>query len=118
MGIFIASAHDLSDGGLAVALAETSFAGGYGLRISLAPVNREPGMTDTEILYAETASRILLTLSPEKAPTFEQLFGSDAVRIGEVTSEGRLVITGSGEEVLIDSDIEQLKSSWKATLDW
>ncbi len=114
----IASAHDLSDGGLAVALAETSFAGGYGLRISLAPVNREPGMTDTEILYAETASRILLTLSPEKAPTFEQLFGSDAVRIGEVTSEGRLVITGSGEEVLIDSDIEQLKSSWKATLDW
>jgi phosphoribosylformylglycinamidine synthase len=114
----ISSAHDLSDGGLAVALAETAFSGGIGAGIDLAMVDCDAGMTDTEILYSETQSRILISVSPENEREVESIFGSDARRIGEALPEQRLIVRAKNKGVLIDRDLASLKRSWKARLDF
>ncbi len=117
-GSLIESAHDLSDGGLAVALAESAFAGSLGADIDLNEVACEPGMNDTEILYSESQSRIIVSVSPEHAHAFESVFAGDARRIGRVIPEQRLIIRSQNNRVLIDRDLASLKRSWKAPLDF
>ncbi len=67
----VSSAHDLSEGGLGVALAETVFKTDLGLKIDLAdqPVAH---------LFSETPGRFIVTVAPEKATEFEQALGKDA----------------------------------------
>ena len=113
----IASAHDLSDGGLAVALAEKAFAGNLGLSVDLGAVRTEGELTDTETLYSESQSRILVTVSPGHAPEIEAIFGDDASRIGTVISERTLLVASKRGGTLIERDLAQLKKAWKASLD-
>ena len=114
----IRAAHDISDGGLAVCLAEMAFAGGCGMEIDLGKVGADPGLLDTEILYSETACRIVIEVKPADASLVEALFGNDAACIGSITPQGRLTIRGQGSSVIIDEDLTALKSAWKATLDF
>lgn len=113
----IASAHDCSDGGLLVALAEKAFAGECGMDINLdaVPTAGDPGVTET--LYSETASRIIITVPTEHVTAVETLFAGDATHIGTVTSDNRFTIFHD-DEVLIDADIMSLKQAWQATLDF
>jgi phosphoribosylformylglycinamidine synthase subunit PurSL len=113
----IASAHDCSDGGLAVALAEKAFAGGLGIEADLAEVKTEGQLTDTQILYSETASRIIITVRPENAEAVEAVFGSDISRIGRVTSKRDLKVKGTGG-IIIESSIDELKAAWKEPLNF
>jgi phosphoribosylformylglycinamidine synthase len=80
-------------------------------------VDAEAEMNDTEILYSESQSRILISVSPENAREIESIFGSDASRIGIAIPEQRLIIRSKNNEVIIDRDLASLKRSWKATLD-
>lgn len=114
----IASAHDVSDGGLAVALAETAFAGAVGISVDLRAVPAEGNMSDTEILYSETQSRIIISVSPDNAHVIEEIFGRDARCIGKAISEQRLIITSSQNGVLMDRDLASLKRAWKTPLDF
>ncbi len=85
----VASAHDLSEGGLAIALAESALAGGFGVSVSA-------DLTDAQ-LFSETQGRFVLSVSPEKTAEFEKLAtdGSvSAVKIGTVTDDGGLAING------------------------
>ncbi|NLN60093.1 MAG: phosphoribosylformylglycinamidine synthase [Deltaproteobacteria bacterium] len=114
----VASCHDCSDGGLGVALAETAFAGGLGLRIDLDRVPAETGLRVDEILFSETQSRFVVTVAPEKAPAFETaMVGNVCDRIGEVTSDGAFVVQQAGR-LLINEDVTDLKKAWQATLDF
>ncbi|HYT78231.1 MAG TPA: phosphoribosylformylglycinamidine synthase subunit PurL [Actinomycetota bacterium] len=65
----LASAHDLSDGGLAVALAESSIAGGLGFTVSV----QDDGLDPYVALFSETASRVLVTAKPGREGDFEQV---------------------------------------------
>jgi len=52
------------------------------------------------------------------ADSFKQLFAADEItEIGEVTSSDRLAIR-SGEKILIDEDIDDLKACWQKPLAW
>ncbi len=113
----IRSAHDVSDGGLAVALAEKAFAGSVGISADLSKVAVDQDLNDTEILYSETQSRIIVSVAPENASAFEQLFGSDARRIGQAIPDRELLIQSRRGGLIIDSPLSKLKASWKATLD-
>jgi phosphoribosylformylglycinamidine synthase II len=76
----LASAHDISDGGLAVALAESAIGGGVGCRVDLQPL-RERGCSPEEALFGEGPGGFLL--SGERAALEEV----GAVLIGEVGGE-------------------------------
>ena len=87
----VASAHDCAEGGLAVAVAESTFTNQLGVDITVEmPV---------ENLFAETQSRFVLSVKPEKQAEFEALAGDKAVKIGEVTNTGDLKLTALGGEI-------------------
>ncbi|HEY1068009.1 MAG TPA: AIR synthase-related protein, partial [Pirellulales bacterium] len=76
----VKSCHDLSEGGLAVAIAEMAFAGGLGATIHLAPVPHDVELSDDEAAYEEELAETLLRADvedfaahPEDAPTDLQL---------------------------------------------
>jgi phosphoribosylformylglycinamidine synthase len=113
----IASCHDISDGGLGVALAETSFAGGFGLEIDLAKILASETLRDDFLLFSETPSRFVVTVHPENHRRFESLFSrTDFFRIGKVLPGRDFLIRGSDGTALIQTDIDTLKQSWQAPL--
>jgi phosphoribosylformylglycinamidine synthase subunit PurSL len=116
----VASCHDLSDGGLAVAAAESAFAGGFGLSIDLSRVpwqGDESGWTDAALLFSESASRLLVTVRREQAESFEEIMGDDCcARIGKVTEESLLNIEGIEGNVVIKAGLAELKEAWQQTL--
>jgi len=113
----IASCHDLSDGGLGVALAESAFAGGYGLQIELAQLPVEGVLRDDVRLFSESQSRLLVTVRPEQMSAFEALFaGQDCGLIGRVIEEPELLIFGSEGQILVKSALSTLKEAWQRPL--
>jgi phosphoribosylformylglycinamidine (FGAM) synthase-like enzyme len=113
----IASCHDCSDGGLGVALAETAFAGGLGLEIDLGAVPAEGISRNDELLFSESQSRFVVTITPEAREAFEKLLaGSDYARIGTVIPEGVLRIDGLGGKRIIEEELAALKAAWQKTL--
>jgi phosphoribosylformylglycinamidine synthase len=116
----VASCHDLSDGGLAVAAAESAFAGGYGMTLDLSRVlwkGEIAEKSDVTLLFSESASRHLVAVRPEKRDEFEAIMsGNCFASIGVVTAEPLLAITGLGGDVVINADITQLKEAWQSPL--
>lgn len=117
----VRSAHDCSEGGLAVALAEMAFAGGLGATVSLNAGLQAKGesLNDQALLFSESNSRLVIEVPADKAAAFESCFGKAGVsctKLGEVTTAARLTIAGQSGETLIDEDIEALRASWKGTL--
>jgi phosphoribosylformylglycinamidine synthase len=113
----VASCHDCSDGGLAVALAETAFSGGYGIRAALADVPSEGLGRDDELLFSETQSRFVVTVRPEHRAAFEALFeGRPVARVGEVTAEPVLSLAGLDGTEVVRASLDALKKAWQETL--
>ena len=83
----VRSCHDLSEGGLAVALAEMAIAGGLGASVSLRDVPCEDAAaSDLVLLFSESPSRFLLEVPPQNYAALADLAGSVPIgRLGEVT---------------------------------
>ncbi len=113
----IASCHDCSDGGIGVALAETAFAGGLGMEIDLGRVPATGVDRDDLVLFSETQSRFIVTISPDKRETFEKAFEGIAYGlVGEVTLASVFKTTGLSGREIIRADIRDLKEAWKRPL--
>ncbi|MGK7379964.1 phosphoribosylformylglycinamidine synthase subunit PurL [Planococcus sp. 1R117A] len=104
----VASAHDVAEGGVAVALAEKAFGKGLGLDITLTG-------SATTALFSESQSRFILTVSPGKAGQFEQIV-TDAKKIGTVTDTQKLVIKSEDGTAWINDSVETLRSAWKGAI--
>ncbi|MFB1083194.1 phosphoribosylformylglycinamidine synthase subunit PurL [Jeotgalibacillus sp. JSM ZJ347] len=102
----VQSAHDLAEGGLAVALAESAFGSGFGVTVET------EGSAVTE-LFSETQSRFLISVKPEDQKAFETLTG--ARKIGEVTAQPVLKVVHNGAAV-IDQPIEKFEESWRGAI--
>ena len=131
----IRSMHDLSEGGLAVALAESAFSGALGAEVSLdaipsaksddASMNVLPGVDDAQVddylkLFSESNSRLLVEVPTELCESFEKgLVEADApfARIGKVVAEPRLKIFADDRSTIVDADIFDLKRRWQKPFD-
>ena len=100
---WVRSAHDISDGGLLIALAEMSLASdGLGAEIDL-PEHTGERLDAT--LFSEAQSRIVLSVTPEHAERIEQELAGDLVattRLGRVT--GGAFVVRRGSDTLVDAD--------------
>lgn len=105
----VQSAHDVSEGGLAAALAESCISGNVGASIALASELRSDIM-----LFSESQSRIVLSISPDHKNSFEQLVQEAGVPFTPVGLVGgnKLSITINGASALEES-VEALKSVWE-----
>ncbi len=116
----VKACHDLSDGGLGVALAEMAFAGGLGAFIDLAKVPAsEDADRDEIILFSQSNGRFLCEVEAGKAEEFEKLLsGVDFAAIGQVTGEKQLRVAGLAGQNIIDESISGFKEAWQKTLRW
>ncbi|WP_256761755.1 phosphoribosylformylglycinamidine synthase subunit PurL [Cohnella sp. WQ 127256] len=108
----VASAHDLSEGGLAAALAEAGFGRGLGANVTF-ETNLRPDLA----LFSESQSRILLSAKPELADKLAvaiTLAGVPLQRLGTVSGD-RLKIDIGGHDA-IDASIAELRQGWKEAI--
>lgn len=100
----VESAEDISEGGLAVCLAESVIrADGLGAEVNLTG-------DVTEQLFSETQSRFLVTVNKENKGKFEALL-TDAHVIGQVT-ENAVLQMNVNEESIINEEVETLRQLW------
>ncbi|MBN2379015.1 phosphoribosylformylglycinamidine synthase subunit PurL [candidate division WOR-3 bacterium] len=110
----VLAAHDLSDGGLGVAIAEMCLGGGMGARIHLGkiPVS-ESFMRQDYLLFSESQSRILVEIADKDSEAFEKIMkGSCLARIGETTTEPRLVFTDDGRRTFATASVDEIRAAW------
>ena len=93
----IESAHDCSEGGLAIALAESAFKYQLGLSVQF-------GLPSAQ-LFAETQSRFVLTVAPENKTRFEEMMGDSAVLAGKVTEEAMIEISATDGQIKIETAV-------------
>ncbi len=102
-GDLVAAAHDCSDGGLAVTLAEQAIAGGVGFRVS--PDEAAPGLAPHLVLFSESASRAVVAARSGREAALEAealARGVPCVRIG-TTGGDRLAFEGLFETPMSDA---------------
>jgi phosphoribosylformylglycinamidine synthase subunit PurL len=97
--------HDVSDGGLAVALAEMAVKSGTGCRVS--------GISGHQELFGEGPSRVLLSVAPAKLSLVIERVVAASIPITEIGSAGghRIVIEG-----LADFSVDEAVAAWKGAL--
>ena len=107
----IRSAHDISEGGLAVAAAEMCIGGRLGMKIEM-DLQEEV----IRILFGETTGSLVAEISPAKKDEFLSLFVELPVqKIGNVTEDQSLKAANNGV-VVLDASVEQIVEAWNTPL--
>ncbi len=116
----INSAHDLGDGGLAVALAECCIASGYGANINLPSSQSRLD----RLLFAEGGARVLISCSLDQVLELKKYYTNISNKestsfslsyLGTVNDQNKLFIYQSNN-LLLDSNITSLKETYKNTI--
>ncbi|MCB9139317.1 MAG: phosphoribosylformylglycinamidine synthase subunit PurL [Caldilineaceae bacterium] len=142
-GGLVQSCHDLSEGGLGVALAEMCIGGRLGAEIEIErlkiedwihklspwhkedadngslPSNLQSSIFNLLSLFSESNGRLLVEVAPEDGDAFEERFGDDVALalIGEVVDAPYLSIR-SGGQALTQLPIETMLGAWSGEIQW
>lgn len=103
----VASAHDSSEGGLAVAAAETVFKTELGL-------NADFRALDKKQFFSETPGRMLVSVAPENVAAFEEIMQDDAMPAGEVVATQWLEVHLADAE--LNLPVAQMQKLWEEAL--
>ena len=116
----VRACHDLSEGGIGVAIAEMAFAGRLGAAVSLKDVPLgEPIDRDDLVLFSESNSRFLVEVAPDDKAEFERILAKTSFAcIGRATSSGILEIYGTREKKVASISIAKLKEAWQRPIRW
>jgi len=130
------SCHDLSDGGLAVALVESAIGGDLGIAVELGlslagnlsvpqdpslpavssqPLTLEDHKMVRNALFSESHSRFVVSVRPESKDEFEALMDETVTCLGEVTRRKQVVMTWHGHPI-VDIELERLYETWSTGL--
>ncbi len=110
----LSSTHDCSDGGIAVALAESGFAKGIGMSVDLT----SQGLPPEFVLFGEDASRVVISCEHDKVSEIQQVavkYGIAAELIGE-TTPGRVEIRLDGR-VVVSAPVSELREAHEGALE-
>lgn len=105
----VASAHDISEGGLVVTFAESAIGADCGAEIDLSLI---PAATqnDNALLFSESSGRFVVSVKPENVEKFEAIMKGTAFgRAGRVRGDRRFIIK-RGEKPIINSPVEDLSN--------
>ena len=110
---YVASCHDISDGGALTTAAEMCIGSGLGMAVS----TQSQGDT---ALFAELSGRYLLEITKDRFQHATEFFAKQAVAFepfGRVIADPKLVVSEQ-TQVVCDLPIEQMTAAWQGTLDW
>lgn len=104
----VSSAHDVAEGGLAIALAEAMMEGEFGAKVHLSgdPVTA---------LFSESQSRFLVSVKEEHCKVFEEEV-EDAVKIGRVTDTAQLEIEDANGARVLSVSQQAMQAAWKGAI--
>ena len=110
----VLACHDLSEGGLALAIAEMAFSGGSGVECDLDAVSFEgKSRRHDSILFSESNTRFLVEIRKESVDRFVKLFnGLPIARIGNTVKENHLKIF-VGKKKIVDLPLLILQKKWQ-----
>lgn len=103
----VRSAHDCSEGGVAVALAEMVIGSDMGVEVHL------DGVNEVAALFAESNARIIIEVDPTDVDQIQSMFGDDAKHLGTVCRDAMLTITTASQVYSWNRDA--LNSAWTST---
>ena len=113
----VRSCHDLSEGGLAVAVAEMAFAGGVGA--DLTGLSKTAALPDVTLLFAESQTRFIVEVTAANAAAFEACVAdAPLTRLGQTCKEARLRIAGENGEWVVWAALKDLKEAWQKPMRW
>ncbi|HET7871010.1 MAG TPA: AIR synthase-related protein, partial [Terriglobales bacterium] len=107
------SAHDCSDGGLAVALAESAFPAGVGVEVNLT----SNGLFPEAMLFGEAASRVIVSCDPKDSEIIKRIavqWGLRAALLGRTIPE-KLEIRIDGN-LAVSAAVSELRQVWETAL--
>jgi len=114
---YVTAAHDCSEGGLAIALAEMSIKGNLGSTVNLEAIPHEHVMRPDEILFSESSARFVLT-TPEKQThkllSLARKRDVAAAKIGEVSPAGFKIM--AEDKVVISCSVERMRDAWQTAI--
>jgi phosphoribosylformylglycinamidine synthase len=123
---FIASCHDVSEGGLAVAVCEMLLGGDMGATLDVAGITlnkplqglrgrgAEPHMRSDYALFSESNTRWVVEVWREDASGFEELMQTRGIcicNIGETIRDRRVLIRDSDKK-LVNLSLEEVRTAW------
>ncbi len=115
---WVRAAHDLSDGGFGVALAEMGFGGTVGLEVDLERVPVEGTLTPTETLFAESTGRLLMVIDESDLPDLrETLADQPFAVVGRADPSHDRLRVNAGDHTVLDVPLEELKGRWTQGLE-
>jgi phosphoribosylformylglycinamidine synthase len=109
----IESCHDLSDGGLVVAVCESAIGTEFGVELDVSELGE---LSLNAILFSESHSRFIVSIKQGNKTEFEKLMGSDSLFLGKVNSTKRFIVNRGGGKI-IDLEIAKLQEAWDKGLD-
>jgi phosphoribosylformylglycinamidine synthase len=119
----ISSACDISDGGIATALAQASFRNSIGARVGIVPMDDSPAVLP---LFAEPSTQVILTCPPANKEKIEELVFSypelSCWLLGETIADRLQISVSDGtkseaENAEIDCSIDELRQPWARSLE-
>ena len=114
----VSSCHDLSEGGLAVAISEMCIGSGLGANVFLAEVPANKDLLNYELLFSESPTRFLVEVDKDNQKSFEKVLGKIPFGlIGCVSGEDKLVVCDKNCKEVINENIESLKDFWLSAFD-
>ncbi len=111
----VMAAHDVSDGGLGVALAEMVLSSGLGMEVSLRSVPGDLVKRDDYLLFSESNGRFIVEVEMGSEGRFEEIAdekGCTYARMGRVRGD-RLQVEGYDGRTIIDLGHEELRDAWR-----
>ena len=110
----VRSAHDCSDGGFAVAIAESCIGGGFGATVTIPAI--ADGLRWDAVLFGEGGARILVSIDPGQLNAWEayltETLGDRWQALGEVTGTGTLAIQTPQGDTAIVAPVADLSDRW------
>lgn len=107
----VKAVHDVSRGGLAVALIEMAIAGNKGFKVDITKVPVEEELSPLEVLFSESHGRFVVSFEKEKLGKLKEFFKDFAV-IGEVT--GKALTFNNGNEELIKLSLSRAQNIYNS----
>ncbi|NHK31805.1 MAG: phosphoribosylformylglycinamidine synthase subunit PurL [Asgard group archaeon] len=111
----INACHDVSKGGLFVALTEMAMNGNLGFKINTKRIPSDSDRIDIK-LFSESHGRFIITASKEMIDKVIAIFAEDeipATYIGNVIEESKLLVDNGEEKTLVDLSLYEIKKTWK-----
>ena len=105
----IESAHDISDGGMLIALSESLIGTDLGAEVE---IDQLGDLDLNSKLFSESHSRFIISIKPGNREKLENIFGDKAHYLGKVTSNPSLIVFDKQREI-INAPVKELENNWK-----